>query len=119
MTYIRGRTKVRKAQRRKHHSWAFAQLRFLLEYKAKLQGIPLVVIDPRYTSKTCNVCKMIGNRNGKHFSCTNCGNFADADINAAQNIAQLGALCKLSRKDVSMLNLVPHILLKAPSVREG
>ena len=112
MTHIRERTKVRKAQRRKHHSWAFSQLRSFLEYKSKLVGIPLVVVNPRYTSKICNVCKMIGNRNGKHFSCPNCGN-ADADVNAAKNIAQLGALCKQPRKDVSMLNFVSHIPLKA------
>lgn len=115
LTHIRERTKVRKAQRRRHHSWAFGQLRSFLEYKAKLAGIPLVVVNPKYTSKTCNVCKMIGNRSGKHFNCPNCGNIADADINAAKNIAQLGLLCKPDRKDVSMFNFVSHIPLKAPS----
>ena len=113
LTHIRERTTVRKAQRRRHHSWAFAQLRSFLEYKAKLFGVPLVVVNPKYTSKTCNKCKTIGDRNGKHFSCPSCGNIADADINAAQNIAQLGALCRQSRKDVSMLNFVSHIPLKA------
>jgi len=115
LTHIRERMTVRKVQRRKHHSWAFSQLRSFLEYKAKLVGVPLVIVNPRYTSKTCNVCKTIGNRNGKHFSCPNCGNIADADTNAAKNIAQLGLLCKPDRKDVSMLNFVPHIPLKAPS----
>lgn len=113
LTHIRERTTVRNAQRRRHHSWAFAQLRSFLEYKAKLAGVLLVVVDPKFTSKTCNVCKTIGNRNGKHFSCPNCGNITDADINAAKNIAQLGALCKPSRKDVNMLNFVSHIPLKA------
>lgn len=112
LTYIRERTTVRKAQRRRHHSWAFAQLRSFLEYKAKLAGIPLVVVNPEYTSKTCNVCKTIGNRNGKHFSCPNCGNVTDADYNAALNIAQLGALCKQPRKDVNMLNFSSHVPLK-------
>ena len=115
LTYIRERTKVRKAQRRRHHSWAFAQLRSFLEYKAKLAGISFVVTDPRYTSKICNICKVIGNRNGKHFFCPNCGNVSDADINAARNIAQLGAFCKQPRKDVSMLNFISHIPLKTPS----
>ena len=115
LTHIRARTTVRKAQRRKHHSWAFAQLRSFLEYKSKLAGVPLKIVDPRYTSKTCNACKTIGNRNGKHFSCPSCGNVTDADINAAKNIAQLGLLCKPDRKDVSMLNFVSHIPLKALS----
>lgn len=113
LTHIRERTTVRKAQRRKHHSWAFAQLRSFLEYKARLAGIPLVVVNPRHTSKVCNACKTIGNRNGKHFSCTSCGLVTDADWNAAKNIAQLGLLCKPDRKDVSMLNFVSHIPLKA------
>jgi len=114
LTHIRERTTVRKAQRRKHHSWAFRQLRFFLEYKARLAGIPLVVVDPNYTSQICSVCKTIGNRNGKHFSCPSCGNIIDADVNAAKNIAQLGALCgKQPRKDVNMLNFVSHIPPKA------
>lgn len=91
LTHIRDRTRVRKPQRRMHHSWAFAQLRSFLEYKTQLAGIPLLVVSPRYTSKTCNVCKHIGDRRGKRFECANCGNVADADVNAALNIAQLGA----------------------------
>lgn len=115
LSHIRERTTVRKAQRRKHHSWAFAQLRSFLEYKAKLAGIPFVVVNPKYTSKICNTCKTIGNRNGKHFSCPSCGNATDADVNAAKNIAQLGLFCKPDRKDMSMLNLISHIPLKASS----
>ena len=115
LTHIRERTTVRKAQRRKHHSWAFAQLRSFLTYKSLLAGVPLVAVNPQYTSQTCNACKTIGNRNGKNFSCLSCGNMADADINAAKNIAQLGAFCKQSRKDVSMLDFVSHIPLKALS----
>ena len=118
LTYIRERTKVRKAQRRRHHSWAFAQLRSFLEYKAKLIGIPLAIVDPHYTSKICNVCKMIGNRKGSSFSCPDCGNIADADENAAKNIAQLG-MCVTHPEKMSMYNCVLHIPLKAPSVREG
>ena len=117
LTYIRGRIKVRKAQRRRHHSWAFAQLRSFLEYKSKLVGIPLVVVNPHYTSQICNVCKMIGNRKGSSFSCPDCGNIADADENAAKNIAQLG-MCVTHPEKMSMYNCVLHIPLKAPSVRE-
>jgi len=112
LTHIQERTVVRKAQRRKHHSWAFAQLRSFLEYKAKLAGVPLVVIDPRYTSQTCNVCKYVGIRNGKHFSCPSCGNVSDADINAAKNIAQLGAIVNRPEKSY-MFSSAIHVPLKA------
>ena len=113
LTYIIERTKVRKGQRRRHHSWAFAQLRSFIEYKAKLVGIPLRAVNPAYTSKICNVCKHIGNRNGKHFECPNCGNIADADINAAKNIAQLGAFINRPEK-LCMSDSFSHTLLNTP-----
>lgn len=112
LTGIRERTTVRKSQRRKHHSWAFFQLRSFLEYKAQLNGISLIVVNPRYTSKTCNVCKHIGDRNGKHFSCPSCGNIADADVNAAENIAQLGMIVNHPEKSY-MFSSVLHMPLKA------
>lgn len=98
LTHIRERMTVRKAQRRKHHSWSFFQLRKFLEYKAKLFGIPIKIVNPRLTSQTCNIYGKIGNRKGKSFECPSCGNISDADFNAAKNIAQLAATCNLSRK---------------------
>jgi putative transposase len=94
LTGIRQRAKVRKSQKREHNSWAFYQLRLLTEYKANIAGIDLVLVDPRYTSKTCNCCKVIGNRNGKIFKCVNklCGWVGDADHNGAMNIANLGGV---------------------------
>lgn len=116
LTHIRKRAKVRKAQRRKHHSWAFAQLRSFLQYKARLIGLPFLIVNPRYTSQTCNRCKHVGNRNGQHFSCSNCGNITVADVNAAKNIAQLGAIVNRPKK---IHGLSCSLFLKAPSVREG
>ena len=92
LTHIRKRTekKVRKKQRGLRSKWSFGQLRLFLTYKSALNGVQLVVVSPRYTSQTCYVCKHIGSRKGKNFTCTNCGNVADADINAALNISQSG-----------------------------
>lgn len=94
LTGIRQTAKVRKSQKREHNSWAFYQLRLLTDYKANIAGINLVLVDPRYTSKTCNCCKVIGNRNGKIFRCINklCGWIGDADHNGALNIANLGGV---------------------------
>ncbi len=94
LTGIRQRAKVRKSQRREHNSWAFYQLRLLTEYKANVAGIELVLVDPRYTSKTCNCCKVIGNRDKKVFRCINkfCGWIGDADHNGALNIANLAGV---------------------------
>jgi transposase len=59
-------------------------------YKAQAAGVPLVLVDPAYTSQTCHVCGHRGHRSGLKFSCTTCGVF-DADINSAKNIAARGA----------------------------
>jgi IS605 OrfB family transposase len=87
---IRRRTVVRKGQRYVQQSWAFFQLRTFIAYKAQDAGVPVVFIDPAYTSQSCHVCGERGHRNGLVFSCANHGNF-DADINAAQFIAVAGA----------------------------
>ncbi|MBE9166935.1 transposase [Pleurocapsales cyanobacterium LEGE 06147] len=94
LTGIRQSAKVRKSQKREHHSWSFYQLRLLTEYKANVAGIDLVLVDPRYTSKTCNCCKVIGNRDKKIFRCINqlCGWVGDADHNGAKNIANLAGM---------------------------
>lgn len=62
----------------------------ILEYKCKMNGVKIIAVPPAYTSQTCHECKHIGIRNGKRFHCKYCGNIADADINAAMNIATWG-----------------------------
>jgi putative transposase len=74
------------------HKWAFYQLREFVIYKALAAGIPAILVEPAYTSKTCHQCHHIGNRNGKEFSCPSCGWSGDADFNGARNIADLGAV---------------------------
>jgi transposase len=80
--------KVRKSQRARHSSWAFAQLREFLRYKAAKASVYLAVVDPRNTSRTCNECGHCekANRQGETFRCRSCGHTADSDINGARNI---------------------------------
>lgn len=90
LTGIRQRARVRRPQRREHHAWAFHQLRLFTNYKAAIAGVPIALVDPRYTSKICSSCYRIGDRQGKVFKCS-CGVHLDADLNAACVISSLGA----------------------------
>lgn len=80
----------RKLQRSYINSWGFHQLRKFIEYKAKLQGVSLVLVDPSYTSQTCPQCGNVDKKNRKDrdtFKCTQCGFAGLADYIAAVNIA--------------------------------
>lgn len=80
--------------RRRLSNWSFSQLRIFIAYKARLVGVPVVLVDPRYTSQTCSKCGHCekANRKGEVFRCLGCKRkTAHADHNAACNIARLGA----------------------------
>lgn len=87
---IRGRVRARKSQRRKLHSWSFYQLRGFIEYKAELSGVPLALVDPRNTSRTCPACGTIDKANRHNqdsFLCVSCDFAGRADHVAAVNIS--------------------------------
>lgn len=100
LRHVRQRTErtVRKSQRAKHSSWAFGQLRSFLSYKAALAGVPLHVVDPAYTSRTCSACGHCAKENRKSqasFCCVNCGYSDNADRNAAINISRASVMVPL------------------------
>jgi putative transposase len=86
-----------KVERRRTNNWAFYQLRLFVNYKAAIAGVAVIFVPPAYTSQTCSRCghlhpiKGKSYRNGKRFKCGHCGFDHDADVNAALNIAALGA----------------------------
>ncbi|WP_432988988.1 RNA-guided endonuclease InsQ/TnpB family protein [Dactylosporangium sp. CA-233914] len=93
LTGIRDRVRLRKPQRVTLSSWSFHQLGAFLAYKARRAGVPLVEVDPRYTSQTCHRCGHRDKRNRPDqgtFACRSCGVVAHADHNAALNIARRG-----------------------------
>jgi IS605 OrfB family transposase len=90
---IRQRVRLRKPQRVALHSWAFAQLADFIVYKARRAGVPVVFVDPAYTSQQCCECGHIDKKNRASqalFICRNCGVVAHADRNASHNIARKG-----------------------------
>ena len=109
LSNIRSTSKRRsKSFRTELNSWSFYQLRTFLEYKAKRVGVPLIAVQPAYTSQTCCNCHHIGTRNNKSFKFGYCGNNMDADINAAKNIALIGAVVNQPEKS-SMWSCSLHI----------
>src|SRR5487761_1502939 len=87
---IRSRATVGHAQRDRYSKWAFGELRFFLEYKAKREGVPLVLANPKNTSRECPECHFADKKNRPTrdtFRCIRCGLEAMADYIAARNIA--------------------------------
>ena len=92
---INARTTVRKAQRADRLSWSFFQLRAFIAYKATLAGVPVVLVDPRNTSRRCPGCGHIDKRNRPDqatFRCISCGLAGLADTFAARNISGWAAV---------------------------
>lgn len=71
-------------------NWSFFQLETFIKYKASLYCIPIIYIDPAYTSKTCSRCGSINDVPGKRFTCKKCGHEDHRDANAGFNIGIRG-----------------------------
>jgi len=77
----------------KMNSWPFAELRRQIEYKAKWEGLPVILLEPQGTSNDCSRCG--GGMKESATShptvvCGSCGFTIDRDLNAAKNILRLG-----------------------------
>ncbi|MER7201034.1 transposase, partial [Streptomyces sp. NPDC000188] len=90
LTGIRERARLRKPQRVKIHSWPFAQLGSFIAYKAKRAGVPVVYVDPAYTSQECAQCHHTARANRPSQAGRVCGFVEHADHNASHNIRQRG-----------------------------
>lgn len=94
LTGIRERASVMSREMRfELGNWAFLQLRQFVTYKARRAGVPVVLVDPRNTSRTCSSCGCCDLHNRKsqsRFHCSACGLELNADVNAALNIKARG-----------------------------
>ena len=102
---IRDRAPVRRRQRARHANWAFAQLGAFVQYKAASVGVPVVLVDPRYTSQTCLACGHVERANRAsqaRFECIVCGFAGAADAVAACVIsARARAACQTAKRSSS------------------
>ena len=93
LRHLRRRTErtVCRSQRQRHSSWAYFQLRAFIAYKAALASVPVVYVNPAYTSTTCSQCGHCEKANRvsqAEFLCRSCAFAAPADWNAAVNVSR-------------------------------
>ena len=86
---------MKKLWGRKVSDLAFAEFVAILKHHCNKTGTILVVIDRYYpSSKTCSSCFVINEKlslNDRIWTCGNCKETHDRDVNAAKNIARVGA----------------------------
>ena len=90
---VRHKTKKDRQNANARMSWAFAQLRGYIQYKAELKGVPVILVPSPYTSQRCSECGHTEKKNRKNrdnFLCVSCRHAECADFNASKNIAYLG-----------------------------
>ena len=74
---------------RRLSSWPRRKLHQIIKYKADWQGIPVIFVNPKNTSRTCPICGKTrkSRMGGNEFKCK-CGWHCDIHINASLNILQ-------------------------------
>ena len=84
--------------------WSFGQLREFITYKSKIAGIPVLFVNPSYTSQICSKCNHCEEDNRltqELFTCKKCGYSINADYNASINISRAAInqpiVCKSSK----------------------
>jgi len=84
------RSTINKDLNRRLSLWPRRKLHQIIEYKAAWKGIPVIKVDPRYSSRKCPACGRIpDSRMGTRteFACE-CGWHLDRHINASMNLLQ-------------------------------
>lgn len=78
--------------------WSFSQLHQFITYKAALAGVPVVMVDPAFSSQDCSRCGSRHKPNGKSFVCPDCGRHDHRDANASFNLGVRGwkTICESS-----------------------
>jgi IS605 OrfB family transposase len=95
LTGIRSATEqIRIKDRYLSVSWAFFQLRSMIDYKASLIGAKTIAVDPRYTSQSCPCCGHTSKTNRDKrlhlFTCQSCDYRSNDDRIGAMNLRQKG-----------------------------
>jgi putative transposase len=87
---IRKRIRYGRQMNRRLHSWNFRDLQFYIDYKARLNGLPVEYVNPRGTSSLCPICGGKLALNGHRLlKCLRCGYESDRDVTAGINMLRM------------------------------
>ena len=77
--------------RARMNSWSYGELQRQIEYKAGWEGVRVIYVSARNTSKRCSICgyKTLESTQ-RRLWCPQCGTILDRDENAARNLAAGG-----------------------------
>jgi putative transposase len=77
--------------RARMNSWSYGEIQRQVEYKARWEGVKVIYVPARNTSKRCSICGYKTLESTKRrLWCPGCGTILDRDENAARNIAARG-----------------------------
>ncbi|MEM2150825.1 MAG: transposase [Candidatus Bathyarchaeia archaeon] len=93
LKWMRKRIKYGKRMNRRLHSLPFRRLRFYIDYKSKLNGLPVEYVDAKYTSSLCPICGGRLAPNGHRILRCKCGYENDRDVIACINILRKNPRC--------------------------
>ena len=82
---IRQTARTSRKNEKNLHTWSFYRLAGYVEYKAKLAGLRVEYVDPKYTSQRCPCCKKLNKAKDRSYVC-GCGYKAHRDRVGAINI---------------------------------
>lgn len=77
----------------------WGMLKTQLQYKGQQAGRSVEVVSEKYTSRACSSCGSLSGPKGvnglrvREWTCCECGDSHDRDVNAARNIVRLGSRC--------------------------
>ncbi|MEM0052903.1 MAG: transposase [Nitrososphaeria archaeon] len=86
---IRKHINYNKNLNRRLHSWNFGKLQFYIDYKAKLEDLPVAYVNPKNTSSLCPICGGRLASNGYRLVKCKCGYEHDRDVTACLNMLRM------------------------------
>jgi len=114
LTRIRKRINYGRRLNRRLHSWNFRRLQFYIEYRAKLEDLPVHYINPKGTSSLCPICggRLIASNGHRQLKCK-CGYENNRDVTACLNMLRMrGAPLPQKATDEAFKAEVERIVIK-------